>query len=118
MEDMTIEETQEMYSTPFLIWANYDIEEKYIEKISLNYLCALLMQESGNIELSSYQNYLLDLYNKYPVINANDVIDSEGNYYTKNEALELKEIKEYYNVMYNHVVDKKNRVDSFFGISQ
>ena len=111
--ELTIEEKQKMYITPFMIWANYDIEEQTIEKTSINYLCSLLLKEAG-VTLSPYQNYLLELYQKYPVINANGAIDNSGNYFTKEEALKKADIKEYYNLIYNHVFDK-NANETFFG---
>lgn len=42
--ELTLEEEQKMYVTPFMIWANYDIEEKTVEDISLNYLATLLLE--------------------------------------------------------------------------
>lgn len=42
------------YQTPFLIWANYDIEEKTYENISANYLSTLLLETAG-VPLTDYQ---------------------------------------------------------------
>ncbi len=115
LNELNLEETQRKYITPFLIWANFDIEEKTVDKISLNYLSAYLNQIAGT-KLTPYHNYLLDLYEKYPVINSNGAIDKNGTYYSREQTLQLKEIKEYYNIVYNHMIDK-NTVDSFFNVS-
>ena len=43
----TNEELMNKYRTPFIIWANYDIKEKTIDKMSANYLSAYVMNEAG-----------------------------------------------------------------------
>lgn len=48
------------YRTPFIIWANYDIKETTIDKMSANYLSAYVMKEAG-LETSPYQKFLLKL---------------------------------------------------------
>ena len=53
--------------TPFVIWANYKIEETQIEKLSANYLAAELLQVAG-VPVNAYQNFLLNLSEEVPVI--------------------------------------------------
>ena len=93
------------YQTPFLIWANYDIEEKTYDNISANYLSTLLMK-TANISLSSYQRYLGDLYMEYPVINIYGVKDKAGKWYSWEEASKFEKIKEYEKVQYYLFVDQ------------
>jgi phosphoglycerol transferase MdoB-like AlkP superfamily enzyme len=57
------------YKVPYLIWANYDIEEKTDFDTSLNYLAAQTLSAAG-VPTNSYQNFLLELAEKYPVISA------------------------------------------------
>ena len=47
LTNLTIEQEQNRHVTPFIIWANYDIEEKYIEKLSANYLAAYVVDVAG-----------------------------------------------------------------------
>lgn len=62
-----------------------------------------------------YQQYLSELREKYPVINGNGVVDADGKYYTKVEALnELEEVKQYDRFIYNHMFDSKGYVKRFF----
>ena len=56
-----------------------------------------------------------------PVINTVGIRDAGGNWYGENEALpeELEAAVEDYRVLlYNHVFDKKNRVEGFFTLTE
>ncbi len=54
---------------PFVIWANFDIEEKKDVEISLNYLGNLLLKEAG-IPLTRYRSFSDKTYTDYPYISA------------------------------------------------
>lgn len=99
-----IEKKARKYQTPFLIYANFDIEEKDYENISCNYLQTLLMETAG-LPLNTYQQYLGNLYEKFPVINQFGVKDFQGNWYTWEEASRFDEIKEYEMVQYKNLFD-------------
>ena len=104
------------YITPFMLWANYDIEEKYIEKISLNYLSILLLEVS-ELKTTPYMDFLKPIQEQLPVITGNGYMDNEGNYYTFNDNNKYSEIlNKYQLVQYNNVFDNKNTVNSFFEI--
>ena len=45
------------YITPFLIWTNYDMDQKKIEKMSDNFLPSIILQV-GNFELPIFNQYL------------------------------------------------------------
>lgn len=99
--DRSLEESQNRYVVPYVIWANYDLDKasagltdtSEIEADSLvnantlscNYLGACLTRLAGQ-ETSAYQDFLLILRETLPVITANVAIDSEGNYMTIEEA--------------------------------
>ena len=115
LSQLSVEEEENMYMTPFLIWANYDIEEKTIEDISLNYLSALLL-DTAQLPKTSYQQYLSELHKTLPVINSVGYMDNEGNWYHIDDLNSpyAKMIEDYRKVQYNHLLDRKNRVDSLF----
>ena len=115
MENPSDETTK--YITPFILWANYDIEEQYIDKISLNYLSILLLDEAG-LNTTPYMEFLRGVQDKLPVVTGNGYIDNKGNYYTfedKNEYLEI--LNKYELIQYNNVFDYKNRVNDFFTVN-
>ncbi len=111
--ELTLPELQKRYQVPFFIWSNTgDIKEQTIDGISLNYLSSLLVQTAG-LPLSDYQNYLLQLYEKYPVINANGYIDKNGKHFTVDELKANPDILLYQQLVYNAVVDGTKGLDSF-----
>lgn len=109
-DDMNQEETMQKYLVPFMIWANYDIEEAEIERTSLNYLSTMLMETAG-LELTDYQRFLQDLYQHVPSISANGYYDASGNLYELKEDSEVSQwLEEYEIVQYNYLFDKKNHL--------
>ena len=93
-----LDKQMNLYKTPFVIWANYDIPEATGLDISLNYLGALTLH-SGGITDDAYFNYLLDLMEDWPVITANGMFDSGRQYYPLShttDALEKYKVLQYY----------------------
>ena len=116
MEQMDGEELMQFYHSNYIIWANFDIEEKEMD-LSSNYLGPVLKQASG-MELTGYDRFLLDLHEDLPIVSLNGYWDKDGVYY---EQLEDKSspwydrLQEYDMLVYNHLFDEKNRADGFFG---
>ena len=114
-EDESMEDMQTGYQVPFVLWSNYGLEHKYYEKISVNYLQSLLLENAG-LPLPAYQSFLKDLYAEYPVINANCIMDKEGNY-TETGGTYPEDIVTYEMLQYNHLLDAKNRAEGWFNIN-
>ena len=112
-------DAQKKQMVPFVLWANYDIPEAQGVELSLNYLSALLM-DTANLPMTGYQKFLSQLWETAPVINTLGIRDAQGNWYGENAALpeELDgAIEDYKVLLYNNVFDKKDRVESFFTLS-
>ena len=90
------------YKTPFVIWANYDIEEQEGLDIGMGYLGALLMK-TADVPASPYFSFLQDYMKEYPIITINGYEDSAGNFY--NWSGENNELPEYRMLQYNHIFD-------------
>lgn len=109
LSSLSLEELQKKYTVPFLIWANYDIDEKEgISNVSANYLSSMMLEQT-NLKLSPYNEFLLNLQKTIPAINANGYVDADG----KNHSLEddteyTKLIEQYQYLQYNSLMDKKN----------
>lgn len=113
MPDMELAQ-QLKYRVPFVIWANYDIDEDYIEAISANYLSSYLLELAG-LKGTAYNSYLMQLYNEIPVINALFYMDKEYRLYSLSEDSQYsKLIQEYKYVGYNNALDKKNRLKKYY----
>ncbi len=115
LSDLTIEQEQKRHMTQFYIWANYDIEEQEIDKLSANYLSALVLKTAG-VKLTKYDNYLLELSQTLPVINTVGYIDKDNNYYKWSDISPYTALlSEYENLQYNAIFDTKNfKKDTFF----
>ncbi len=111
------EEEALLYKVPFIIWANYDIEENNVDCTSINFLSNYLYEAAG-IDLPPYNLFLKDLQKQYSAINDRIIYSAEtGNSNSvKNElsSNHLTIIQEYQILQYNSLFDK-NRSNVFFG---
>ena len=118
VNSLTAEQTQSRYCTPFFIWANYDIEEKEIDKLSANYLSSYLLDIIGT-EMPVFNRYLLKLSETLPVIDTMGYIDANDNYYTYDTETEYTNlINDYEKVCYNFLLDQENKCTDLFSKSQ
>lgn len=105
---LDLEQEQARHATPFFIWANYDIEEREIERLSSNYLSSLVLKTAG-VKLTEYNKYLLKLSELLPVIDTTGYIDHNGIYYSWNDDTEYRGIlKEYERIQYNNIFDNNH----------
>lgn len=117
LNDLNKKELQTHYTTPFVIWANYDIPEKQLGKVSTNYLSTIVAQLAGS-KLTTYQKYLACLYQQLPVLDSVGYIDKNGNYYDYDDKSRYTgTINDYQCVEYNEVIDTKNRDLKLFTLS-
>lgn len=81
-DDMSLEELQELYEVPYLIWANYDTGLAAGTKLntSLNYLGMNLVQSAG-LPLSPYLSYLEEAQQSVPAINLNGFMTADGTWH-------------------------------------
>lgn len=93
-----------LYKTPFLIWANYDIPEQEGLDIGMNYLGVLLMEVAG-LPCSPFFSFLQQYMEEYPVITINGYRDREGNFY--DWSGNNTELMEYRMLQYNYLFDAK-----------
>ncbi len=111
----TQQQVMKEHMVPFMIWTNYDIEEKEIDHISLNYLSSLVLQ-TANIPMSDYNRYLLALSKKLPSISASGYYDAKGalHEYSDSDTTYKKLLDEYEMVQYHYLFDEKNRLKKHF----
>ena len=108
------ETQQKRYITRFVLWANYDIPEGWIDEISVNYLSTLLLQVAG-LPMPEYNSYLAGVYTELPVITALGCRDRDGNFFQADQATAGKElVQDYRCVAYNNLADTAHRKDSLF----
>lgn len=96
LDNLEGEQPQKRYIVPFVIWANYDIEEKTDIYTSPCYLSNILMDTAG-LPKSRVQLYLEDLSTELSQINPMGYYDPDGYWHNFNET-HLDE--DYYNLQY------------------
>lgn len=98
------EKALQMYSTPFLIWTNYDSETRDLGYVSLNYLSALMKEQTG-LPLTDFDKFRLEMYEKYPVFSINIAQNSSGDLYGGGELINDEIINEYEYLQYYYLFD-------------
>lgn len=93
-----------MYITPYVIWANYDVQFPEYGDLSANYLGAALLECAG-VKLPPYYKFLLQLQKNYPVISR----------YTIDKLEKEDMVRQYRMLQYNHLMEK-NYVRELFCI--
>ena len=109
----TTDKLKTSYEVPFVMWANYDIEEKEVDAISTNYLSGLLMDTAG-LEKTGYQSWLEKLQQQYPVVTANFYQGTDGTFQQWSNEKQSGILNDYAILQYNNLVDKKHRIKNFF----
>lgn len=115
--DNRLERQQEKYKVPFLIWANYDIEERSGVVTSLNYLSTLLAK-TANLPQTGYQHFLSHLSKTVPAVNANGFMDTDGRWYETIDGMSdaaQKILGKYQIMQYNELFEsREKRAEEFF----
>lgn len=74
---LTEEQQKLCYQVPYVVWANYDIDEETGADTSANYLAAEVLERAG-VPLDEYRSYLMHLKTEYPVISAVRTVKADG----------------------------------------
>lgn len=115
LEELSSEELQKRYITPYVIWANYDLEAE-TQDMSSNYFGSYILEKAG-IDMPMYNQFLLDLKEELPVIGMGAICDKNREWYNFNQDMpsEYAELLNEYRILqYNNIFDVKNReVDIF-----
>ena len=112
----TLDKRMLQYKVPFMVWANYDIEEQTVDCTSLNYLSRYLLEAAG-LELPEYHQFLRDVEKQIPAMNQSGYYSvSNGCFVTYDQAqgTEKEWLDRYAMVQYNALFDIKDRSSTFF----
>ena len=116
LSGLSLEQLQDLYTIPFMIWTNYDTEEVEVEMSSINYLATLALERAG-LPLPAYNQFLMDMMEHIPAINSRGYYSlSAGGYKYLNEAEgeEAEWINKYQILQYNNMFDLKEQSELFF----
>ena len=116
LSGLTMAELEALYTVPFFVWTNYDTPEETVEITSLNFLSSIALERAG-IDLPPYNQFMLDLMEVIPAINARGYYSLEKEKYIYVDSAlgkELEWLTKYENLQYNGLFDAKNKSDIFF----
>ncbi len=111
----SLEELQKQHLVPFFIWANYELEEQYVEYTSLNYLSSYVYQAAG-LSLPLYNRFLTEMESVIPVISSNGIYSREaGAFLSLGDASESEQVwlRQYEQLQYNDLF-ASNLNEAFF----
>lgn len=100
----------EYYSTPYIIWANYDISGLNIPKTLGISNLGLKILDLANIDTPWYLKPFKELYNIYPAINNQIIINQYGNVIAGTE-IEDQELIINCNILQYDILIKKKFID-------
>lgn len=106
-DTLTEEENLLKYKVPYLIWANFDIEEARNQETSANYLAIDILENCG-LALPAYQQQMKAFREEYPIITAVQVRNAQGELQTKEDwkdALNDYRTLQYY-LLFDYGLDK------------
>lgn len=116
LSGLTEDELEALYTVPFFIWTNYESEEAEVEITSLDFLSTIALERAG-IELPAYNQFLSDMMEVVPAINARGYYSkTEGKFIHIEEAQgeEAEWIRDYEILQYNNMFDRKGKSEVFF----
>ena len=113
------EVVEKKYITPYMIWANYDIDENEFNNLtdlSANYLASIVL-DVANLNTTPYLQFLDELRKEIPIITGNGYMDKNGIYHDFSEETEYTDlINKYRSIQYNNMFDNANRLSSLFEV--
>ena len=108
----TFEQNQDRYCTPYVIWANYDIDANVDETTSANFLTNMVLNEAG-LELPDYNKFIEDIRKDVQAMNAYGFMTKDGAWHTYDEDSEIaKRLKDYAIVEYGYFGEKDEKTMS------
>ena len=116
LSGLTEDELEALYTVPFFIWTNYDTPEETVEITSLNFLSTMVLERAG-IELPAYNQFLSDMMEVVPAINARGYYSKSQGRFIHIEEAEGEEadwIRDYEILQYNNMFDRKGQSEVFF----
>ena len=113
--EIGLDETFGLRSTPYVLWANFDMEIETPTEVSMPMLAPMVLEASG-APLSPFYNYMNQLRQEVPVLTAFNMYKTvDGSTYNYTDENPLKEkVETYHHLIYNNVSEDANRIQSLF----
>lgn len=113
-DEMTMEQYMGKFQTPFVIWANYPLEDGGPEMSSLNFLGQYLLHYAG-VKTSVYEDFLTETQETLPAFTFVGYFDQSGKAYSHLSRTEYDDLIEKYQIMqYNNLFGGDDRRSEYF----
>ena len=87
---LTLDELKDVYATPYLIWANYDLNHEAAPETTSNCYLTNILFEVGGIPKSTWLNMVNEYQKSYPVITEIFALDHQGKMFETRTLLQSK----------------------------
>lgn len=110
-----LDEVLKLRSTPYVIWANFEMNKAEAPLLSMPYLVPNTLK-AASMPLSSFYSYITDMQKDVPVITAfNTYIDKGGKRFKyEDETPYSKMVNGYFHLEYNNVNTDGDRIQKYF----
>ncbi len=98
-----------LYTVPYVLWANYSLEEKELPLKNATALSHLILEQAG-MEKPPYLQMVEEIHDRAPVILNTEYIDGDGKHHDR-ESREYQEIIELYRTLKNQIIDDPESVE-------
>ena len=112
----TLEDSNNMYITPYIIWTNYDSDFEQMPVISANYLGSYVLQCAG-LELTDYNKFLLQQQKTVPAIGMDGVRMADGTF-VEYQNLDSNVLMDYRVLQYLRVQSRDEKFYSIFRLNK
>lgn len=118
-ENLSLQQMQEKYCTPYILWANYDISTDTDRTISTNFLSNLVLDNAG-LPLSKYNQFISTVQENIQAMNAFGYMTKDGVWHSYEENTDdSAKLKDYNTVEYGYFMDKdKAAMSKIFGLPE
>lgn len=105
--DFSMEQQILARATPFIIWANYEIDSRDMGVINVNGLVPLLLEEAG-VEMIPYYRYIREMQEKVPVLGSSGyIMNADRDIYSYYDDTEYSDmVWKYIYLSYNNLQEE------------
>ena len=116
-DSLNLEQMQEKYCTPYILWANYELEENVEGISSTNFLANLVLENAG-LPLSRYHQIVASVQEKVQAMNAFGYMTKDGAWHAYEEQTEATSLLTDYSIAeYGYFSDKEEqKMAGIFGL--
>ncbi len=115
LDEIDIDKTFTLRSTPYVIWANYEMKTDFPAITSMPYLSAMTLEAAGCVQ-SPFYSYMNEMRREVPIITAFNIYKSADNeMFNYDKDSQYRELVDtYFEMVYNNASPKANKIQSLY----